>query len=96
MPSNRMSGNIISGTLVNGGAVTVPTTEFPLPATVWVVPVAGDTVLVEYSVDNAVSFENWPNGSVVARAKDTLVSGVTHLRFSRTAGTGTTSTYGVS
>jgi hypothetical protein len=82
--------------LANGVAVVVPMLGASIPSTVWVVPAAGDTVLVEYSMDNGVTFENWPNGSVTARSKDTLVSGITHLRFSRTVGSGTTSTYGVS
>jgi hypothetical protein len=47
-------------------------------------------------MDGDATYENWPNGSVTARSKDSLVSGITHLRFTRTAGSGTTSTYGVS
>ena len=86
----------MAGVLVNGTAVVVPMSGANLPATVWVVPVAGDTVLVEYSMDGGVTYENWPNGSVTASSKDSLISGVTQLRFTRTAGTGTTSTYGVS
>lgn len=85
-----------SGTLTSGSAVVVAMDGAPIPSTVWVVPVSGDTVLVEYSMDGGTTYENWPNGSVTARAKDTLNSGVTQLRFSRTVGSGTTSTYGVS
>lgn len=85
-----------SGVLTSATPAILNVREADIPLTVWVVPASGDTVLVEYSMDNGVTFENWPNGSVVARAKDTLVSGITHLRFSRTAGAGTTSTYGVS
>lgn len=85
-----------SGTLANGTPVVVATEGAPIPATVWVVPAAGDTVLVEYSLDSGVSYDNWAKGSVTARANDVLNSGVTHLRFTRTAGAGTTSTYGVS
>lgn len=85
-----------SGTLVNGTPVVVTMEGAPIPSTVWVVPVSGDTVLVEVSFDAGVSYENWAKGSVTARASDVLNSGVTHLRFSRTAGSGTTSTYGVS
>jgi hypothetical protein len=87
---------MMDGTLTDGTARTLYVEGMRIPLTVWVVPVAGDTVLIEYSMDGGVTYENWPNGSVVARAKDTLVSGVTHLRFSRTAGAGVTSTYGVS
>lgn len=103
MPSNnplhvvRMTGApIISGTLTDGTAVTKSMETMPIPATVWVVPVSGDTVLVEYSMDGGTTYQNWPNGSVTSRSSDVLQSGVTHLRFSRTVGSGTTSTYGVS
>lgn len=90
-----MPRNYLSGTLTDGTAVVIPFDGLPTPTTVWVVPVSGDTVLVEYSLDEQVTFENWPKGSVTARASDVLNSGVTHLRFSRTAGAGTTSTFGV-
>lgn len=85
-----------SGTLTSGTPVVVAMAGAPIPATVWVSPVSGDTVLVEVSFDGGVTYENWAKGSVTARASDVLNSGVTHLRFSRTAGSGTTSTYGVS
>lgn len=103
MPGNnphhaiRMTGaSIISGTLADGTAVAKSMETMPIPATVWVVPASGDTVLVEVSFDGGTSYENWAKGSVTARASDVLNSGVTHLRFTRTAGSGTTSTYGVS
>ena len=96
MSTTTMGGKFSSGTLVDGTPVIIQMYGASLPSTVWVVPVAGDTVLVEYSMDGGVTYDNWPNGAVVARSKDVLVSGTTHLRFSRTAGAGTTSTYGVS
>lgn len=103
MPGNnqfhaiRMTGSpLISGTLTDGTAVSKSMETMPIPCTVWVVPVSGDTVLVEVSFDGGTSYENWAKGSVTARSSDVLNSGVTHIRFSRTAGSGTTSTYGVS
>lgn len=93
---SSMTVFLASTALVNGTPVVVSLAGAHMPATVWVVPVSGDTVLVEYSMDGGVTYENWPNGSVTARSKDALVSGATHLRFSRTVGSGTTSRYGVS
>jgi hypothetical protein len=92
----KMGGVFNKGTLVDSTPVIVSMNGATLPATVWVVPVSGDTILVEYSMDGGITYENWPNAAVTARSKDSIVSGVTHLRFSRTAGSGTTSTYGVS
>lgn len=92
---NVMHGQFKSGTLADGNAAYISMLEAPLPATVWTTPVAGDTVSVWYSVDNGVTYNAWPNGAVTAFAKDTLLSGVTSLKFQRTAGSGTTSTYGV-
>jgi hypothetical protein len=86
----------INSVLLNGTPVVMQMVGIPIPTTVWVVPAAGDTVLVEYSMDGGATYENWPNGSVTARSEDSLVSGVTQLRFSRTAGSGVTSTYGIS
>lgn len=90
-----MEGISISGVLESGTAEIVNMYAKPLPATIWTLPVAGDTVTVSYSVDNGVSYNTWPNGAVTAFSKDMLVSGITHLKFQRTAGSGTTSTYGV-
>lgn len=90
-----MEGISISGTLESGTAEIVNMYAKPLPATVWTTPVAGDTVTVSYSVDNGVSYVIWPNGAVTSFSKDVLLSGITHLKFQRTAGAGVTSTYGV-
>ena len=81
--------------LPSGTAVVVSMTGAPIPATVWARPAAGDTVAVTYSTDNGVNWQAWPIGPVTAYAPDVLLSGVTHVRFQRTAGTGTTSTCGV-
>jgi hypothetical protein len=90
-----MPGLMISGVLADGNAVTHAMRGMPLPCRVWVKPAAGDTVAVEYSSDNGVSYDPWPNGPVTANAEDGLDLGVTHLKFQRTAGAGVTSTYGV-
>jgi len=62
--------------------------------TVFVRPQAGDSVSVTYTVDR-VNWENWPAGSVTAYTVDVLDAPVLALRFTRTSGSGTTSTYGV-
>lgn len=85
----------VSGTLGSGTAVIVPMRGAPLPATVWVNPAAGDTVTVTYSCDGGTTYTAWAAGSVTAYTETVFDSGITHLKFQRTAGTGTTSTYGV-
>jgi len=67
----------------------------PLPATIWAQPVAGDTVAVYVSFDNGATYHAWALGAVTAAAYDTLTGGVTHVKFKRTAGSGTTSTGGI-
>lgn len=91
----QMGGKATVATLVNGNVVTFVGEGMPLPATVWVRPAAGDTVTVSYSTDNGVNYTVWPAGAVTAYAEDILDSGITHLRFQRTAGSGVTSTCGV-
>jgi len=55
-----MNGVAKTGVLTSGTAVIVPMLNVVVPATVWVVPVAGDTVAVSYSVDNGVTYSAWP------------------------------------
>lgn len=89
-----MSGaQFASGTLANGVAVIVPMAGAPLPATVTVNPAAGDTVSVWYSLDGGARYTL--RSAVTIYTEDVLSGGVTHLKFQRTAGAGTTSTYGV-
>lgn len=98
--SNRMGGSWkgsgIEGltALVDGTAVIIEMFGAPVPCTVWTVPAAGDTVTVSYSTDNEANYDVI---AVTAAAKweGRLESGITHLKFQRTAGTGVTSTYGV-
>lgn len=90
-----MRGAFDIETLSSGTAVVVSMTGAPIPATVWARPGAGDTVTVSYSTDNQANWNTWPAGAVTAYTEDALLSGITHVRFQRTAGTGTTSTAGV-
>lgn len=85
-------------TLVDGTAVVVPMVGAPLPATVWAQPVAGDTVTVSYSRDNGTTYTAWSLGDITSASATkelAFFSGVTHVKFQRTAGAGTTSTCGV-
>lgn len=91
----KMMGGPVIYTLTDGTAQSIEGKHLPIPATVWARPAAGDTVSVEYSLDGGSNYEDWPNGDVTAFASDTLISGVTNIRFTRSAGTGTTSTVGV-
>jgi hypothetical protein len=89
-----MGGQAFKGVLVDSTAVVVDAKMLPVPCTVWTVPVSGDTITVSYSLDGGVTYTTWPNGAVTAASNDVLYSGVTHLKFQQTAGSGTTSTYG--
>jgi len=91
----KMNGSFYQGVLLDGNAVVISMTNAPIPATIWAKPASGDTVAVSYSVDGGVSYIAWDNGDVTAFASDVLSSGVTHMKFQRTAGSGVTSTVGV-
>jgi hypothetical protein len=88
-------------TMVDGTAIIIEMEGAPIPATTWVVPVAGDTITVSYSLDGGTSYIAWPNGAVTSASAAALkelvfYGGVTHLKFQRTGGAGVTSTCGVS
>lgn len=83
-----------SGTLVDGSAAIVDTGDV-YPLTVWVAPEAGDTVTVEYRVSSAAPWTAWAKGAATSYTDDVLVGPVAQLRFTRSAGSGTTSTFGV-
>lgn len=65
-----------------------------IPPTIWAKPVAGDTIRVDTSLDGGNVWEA-ALVSTTANWSTTLSSGVTHIRFTRTIGTGTTSRVGV-
>lgn len=90
----RMNGLVRKGTLPDGTAVEVSAVDLPLPATVWIRPAVGDTVSYWHSCDGGTTYTL--RGAVTAYTEDVLDSGVSHLKFQRTAGSGTTSAYGVS
>ena len=72
--------------------------EAPYPCTAWTQPAAGDTVVMSYSLDGGVNYTASTLGDVTsASTTKSLVfySEVTHIKFQRTAGSGTTSTCGV-
>lgn len=88
-----MPGNLFTITLTDGTAVQKPMGGYPIPLTVWVEPAVGDTITVSYSVDSEVTYK-----TLVATTTSWEVrfdSGITHIKFQRTAGAGTTSTCGV-
>lgn len=95
MRRNIMKGTFLKATLTNGDTQTFSMLGAPLPATVWVIPASGDTVAVSVSFDG-VNFSEWELGAVTKATADSLISGVHSIRFQRTAGSGTTSTCGVS
>lgn len=91
----RMNGAYHIGTLGSGTAVTISLIGAPVPSTLWAIPAAGDTVNMWVSFDNGTNWTEWSKGAVTAAANAALISGATHLKAQRTAGTGTTSTFGV-
>lgn len=93
--TSKMNGGATVLTLTSGTAQTLSAKGLPLPATVWTRPVAGDTVTISYSTDNGANYQTWPSGAVTSYTEDVLDSGVTHIKFQRTAGAGVTSTCGV-
>lgn len=93
---NSMRGVFCKGVLVDGTAVEVSLIGAPIPATLWVNPVAGDTVNLWISFDNGVSWLEWDEGACTSLTATSLNSGGTKLKAQRTAGTGITSTFGVS
>lgn len=84
------------GTLVDGTPVVVvlDDTNLVLPPTIWAKPRDGDTVTVDYSLDGGITWET-PWIVTTVNWDDVLVAGVTHIRFTRSAGTGILSTVGV-
>lgn len=82
--------------LVDGNAVVwdvVPTPRYPF--TVWVRPAAGDTVAVSYSCDGGTTYTAWAAGGVTSYTESVFDAPISHIKFQRTAGSGTTSAYGV-
>lgn len=86
--------------LTDGNAVVINMKRAPLPCTIWVKPVAGDTVNIYYSLDDGLTYSAWDNGAVTSASTfdqkyAILLSGVSHIKGQRTAGSGTTSTFGI-
>ena len=88
----------IGGYLTSGTAVIVNLVGFSIPTTIGVTVVTGDSVTVSYSIDGGLTYIVWPLGVITAASpntSDTITTPITHVKFQRTAGAGTTSTYGV-
>ena len=94
--ANVMTGySFAKGVLANGNPVIQNMANCPLPSTVSITPAVGDTLLVEYSLDDQTTWQNWPNGSVTAYSESRLNSSVTDIRITRTNGSGTTSRWSI-
>lgn len=81
------------GVLGDGVEEVIQMAGAPVPCTVYINPAVGDTVSYWYSLDGGVSYIL--QGTASAYTEEKLVGSVTHLKFQRTAGSGTTSSYGV-
>jgi len=94
--TNVMTGLAFNkGVLLNATPVIVNMANCPLPSTVSITPVNGDTVSVEYSLDEQTTWQPWPNGAVTAYSESRLTSSVTDIRITRTGGSGTTSRWSI-
>ena len=81
-----------SGTLTDGNDVIVPLAGAPLPCTLAITPAAGDTVSYWYTVDGT----NYVlRAAVTTYTEERLDSGAVALKITRTAGSGTTSTWSI-
>lgn len=87
--------SVVRGTLDDATPVVIDVSGRRPPLGVWVNPAAGDTVRVEYRIDSSMPWRSWEKGDVTAYADDVAECPLSHLRFTRIAGTGTTSAYGV-
>lgn len=93
---DRMTGNTFIETILTTGDAKIFSMQgAPVPATVWAVVAAGDTITIEISLDGGTTWIAWQKGDITASTYDTLNSGCTHIRFTRSAGSGTTSKCGV-
>lgn len=94
-----MSKPVIQSTvLADGTALTFDMSKAPVPMTVAVVPVGDAAINVWYSLDEGATYKEWPNGAAVAgdladEKEIVFYSGITNLKFQRTAGTNATSTF---
>jgi hypothetical protein len=91
-------GLVNEGTLADGTAVEIVCEDYKPPLTVWAEPAGGDTVTVTYKSGRTATAQAWPNGTagaVTAYAEDVLLGPVYSVLFQRTAGSGTTSKFGV-
>lgn len=84
-----------SDVLASGSARVQGLANAIFPMTVWVDPVAGDTVRVRYSTDGGTTWRDSSISGATAYQETVFDSPVTDLEFQRTAGSGTTSKYGV-
>jgi hypothetical protein len=92
----KMQGRaLVDALLTSGTAVEVQMENVQVPCTVWVEPTGGDTVTVTYKNSPTAPAQNWPVGAVVAYSEDVLDAPVYSITFQRTAGSGTTSKYGI-
>lgn len=97
--SAEVGGQVVTlpytGTLVDGTAVVVSLKGVEDGIGLWVNPAVGDTVRVRYRVSADAPWQAWPKGDRTAYADDRYVGDLNALEFSRVAGTGTTSKFGV-
>jgi len=89
---------IQSRVLADGDAIIIDMVSAPIPMTVAVEPAGDATVNVWYSLDEGLTYREWPSGEVtaataVADREATFYSGITNLKVQRTAGTNATSTF---
>lgn len=91
---NQMSGLWLAPTyLLNGAPVIESMAGAPLPCTIILYPMSGDTLMVEQSRDGGLTWTTLPSGGAVT-VSDTgfvLTAGCSHIRVTRSAGTSSSS-----
>lgn len=84
------------GTLLNATPVIVNMVFCPLPCTVAVKPNAGDSIRVEYSLDEATTWRTWPAGDATDYTEVKMAGSVTDMKFTRITGSSSLSTWVIS
>ena len=74
---------------------TVTSRDFRTPYTVAVVPGAGATITVEYSMDDAKSYTAWVPGSVTSATNAQVIDGMAPTHWKFTASVAATTCYAV-
>ena len=100
LPYISGNNNFTKGNFAAGTAVVVSMAGARIGSIVWCKAAGATTITVEYSMDDAVSYDAWPGdapvtaASVTKQRQQNINGALTHVRFTPSA-VDATSTYGV-